>query len=177
MTEPGKQLNQLQQTIRERRSLRRFSARPVPDEMLDSILEAGRWAPSGLNNQPWRFALIRDPELRHRMAALTRYRKIIAGASVLIAVFLDNDSLYHREKDIQGIGACLQNMLLTAHSLDLGAVWLGEILKNAPAVGRLLELPPRYELMAVVAVGYPLDDREPDPVDRKPLAELIICRR
>ena len=110
--------------------MRKFTPEPVSDELIEKILEAGRWAPSGLNNQPWRFAVIRDAGLRQAISELTHYPKIVLAAQVLIAVFLDTEKSYHREKDIQAIGACLQNMLLEAHSLGLGAVWLGEIIRS-----------------------------------------------
>ncbi len=168
--------NQQQQLITERRSIRHFANRPLTDELIDTILEAGRWAPSGLNNQPWRFAIIRDRKLKLRIAGLTKYNRIIEEAPVILNVFLDNDALYHREKDIQGIGAALQNMLLMAHSLELGAVWLGEILKNGEQVRKLLELPTRYELMAVIATGYPATDLKNKERSRKPLTELVLLR-
>ncbi len=171
---PGSQ--PIMELIRSRRSVRRFADRPVSDEMVNTLLEAARWAPSGLNNQPWRFVVIRDDKIREKLAGLTKYGKIILRAPVSIAVFLDNDSLYHREKDIQSIGAALQNMLLAAHGLGLGAVWLGEILKNAKRVGELLELPTRYELMAVVAVGHPDPEYKPSVRERKPLSELVLKR-
>ena len=170
-------LNQQQQLICERRSVRHFSGRQLTDNQIDTILEAGRWAPSGLNNQPWRFAVIREPGLRSNIAELTKYHRVIEDASVLISVFLDKDMLYHREKDIQSIGAALQNMLLMAHSLGLGAVWLGEILKNGESLRKLLELPPRYELMAVIAAGYPAEPHKSQGKSRKPLEELILLRR
>ncbi|MEA1923408.1 MAG: nitroreductase [Pseudomonadota bacterium] len=170
-------LNQQQQLICERRSVRHFSDRQPTENQIDAILEAGRWAPSGLNNQPWRFAVIRDPELQSKIASLTKYHRVIEEASVLINVFLDKDMLYHREKDIQSIGAALQNMLLMTHSLGLGAVWLGEILKNGEQVCKLLELPPRYELMAVIATGYPAEPHKNQEKGRKPLEELILLRR
>jgi len=170
-------LNQQQQLICERRSVRHFSDRQPTKEQIDAILEAGRWAPSGLNNQPWRFAIIRKPELQFSIAGLTKYHRVINEAPVLISVFLDKDMLYHREKDIQSIGAALQNMLLMAHSLGLGAVWLGEILKNGEQVCKLLELPSRYELMAVIATGYPTEPHKNQEKGRKPLEELVLLRR
>ena len=169
-------LNQQQKLIYERRSIRHFDERPLTKELIDTILDAGRWAPSGLNNQPWRFAVIEDPKLKQQISELTKYHRIIEEAPVIIGVFLDNDSLYHREKDIQGAGAALQNMLLMAHSLGLGAVWLGEILKNSAQLCKLLELPGRYELMAVIATGYPAADLKSKETTRKPLDELVLLR-
>lgn len=161
--------------IESRRSVRKFLPREIPAEFCNQILEAGRWAPSGLNNQPWRFVLVEDELLRRRIAPLTKYAKVIEQAPLLIVVLLDSEAIYNREKDIQGIGAAIQNMLLQVHSLELGAVWLGEILKNGSQVVELLELPPRYELMAVLAVGYPAEGSH-GKAERKPLSELLLKR-
>ncbi|MFN3534458.1 MAG: nitroreductase family protein, partial [Desulfatiglandales bacterium] len=125
------------EAIRTRRSIRKFLTEEVPDQTLNIILEAGTWAPSGMNNQPWKFVLIKDPKMKEELSRLTKYGKIISLAPVSIAVFLDNTLSYDRVKDIQAIGACLQNMLLTIHDLGLGGVWIGEILKNKEKVAQL----------------------------------------
>ena len=155
-----------------RRSVREFSPEPVAEDAVREVLRAASWAPSGLNNQPWRFAVVRDAGLRGKLATQTRYGRIIEAAPVVVAVFLDSEATYHATKDHQAMGACLQNLLLAAHALGLGAVWLGEILKNAAAVRDVLELPERYELMAVVALGHPA--RGGQTSQRRPLDELII---
>jgi len=161
--------------IKSRRSIRKFTSEPVSEELVETILEAGRWAPSGLNNQPWRFAVIRDAGLRQAISELTHYSKIVMAAQVLITVFLDTEKSYHREKDIQAIGACLQNMLLEAHSLGLGTVWLGEIIRSNEQIKAILGLTSELDLMAVVALGHP--DERPKSVKRKPLADLIVFRK
>jgi nitroreductase len=169
--------NQVMEAILQRRSIRKFDGnKDVADELVDRLLEAGRLAPSGLNNQPWRFAIVRRQDLKNQIAQLSHYHGIIRSAPVLIIVLLDTESLYHREKDIQAVGACTQNLLLAAHSQSLGAVWLGEILKNGPKVVDILQLSKRYELMAVVALGYPAPDYQPKPASRKPLDKLILYR-
>ncbi len=155
-----------------RRSIRQYLEDPVEDDSLQAILEAGRWAPSGLNNQPWRFAVVKGPEVKNEIAAQTRYREIIRNAPVIIAVFLDNTESYDRVKDCQAIGACLQNMYLAAHALGLGGVWLGEILKNKERVAEILEAPDSYELMAVFAVGHPKNRQQKS--QRKSLSEIIF---
>ena len=155
--------------------MRKFTSEPVPEELIETVLEAGRWAPSGLNNQPWRFAVIRDAGLRRAISELTHYPKIVLSAQVLIAVFLDTEKSYHREKDIQATGACLQNMLLEAHSLGLGAVWLGEIIRSNEQIKAVLGLTRELDLMAVVALGLP--GEKPKGVKRKPLADLVVSRK
>jgi nitroreductase len=154
MQQQGKE-NVVIQTIKTRRLVRQFKKDPVPDEILDQILESGLWAPSGKNNQPWKFAVIRDPVTKESLAAFTHYSSVILHAPVCISVFLDQSSVYDRTKDVLAVGAAIQNMLLTIHALGLGGVWLGEILKNKKKVKDLLGANQDLELTAVVALGYP----------------------
>lgn len=166
--------DQLLELIRSRRSVRRFAEQPPDDWQVEAVLEAGRWAPSGQNNQPWRFVVVSQAETRRRLAGLTNYGKIIENAPVCICVFSHKPSQYHQIKDAQAIGACLQNMLLMAHGLGLGAVWLGEILKNAEEARLALRLNEDYELMAVVAMGRPSGPAKPSR--RLEISELVVGR-
>ncbi len=160
------------EAIYTRRSVRDFTEEPVASDQLAEILKAGSWAPSGLNNQPWRFVIVRDSGKRGELAKLTHYHRILEQAPVAIAVFVDRSSMYNDTKDHQAIGACLQNMLLAAHAMGLGAVWLGEILKNSSAVRQSLGLADNLELMAVVAVGH--SARTDQRSDRKEVEELLV---
>ena len=138
-------------------------------------LRAASWAPSGLNNQPWRFALVWDAAMKEKLAGMTRYSSILRGAAVLVLVFLDREGSYDYVKDCQAVGACIQNLLLTVHEQELGAVWIGEILKNKEKVRNTMDLPDRLELMAVVAIGHPAHRNQTS--HRRPLEELIVAER
>ncbi|ADK84585.1 nitroreductase [Desulfarculus baarsii DSM 2075] len=163
--------DQLLELIKTRRSVRRFAAEAPEAGQVAMILEAGRWAPSGQNNQPWRFVVVADAQTRGRLAQLTHYGKIIENAPLCIGVFSHKPSQYHQIKDAQAVGACLQNMLLMAHALGLGAVWLGEILKNAEQARQVLGLSDDLELMAVVALGRPAGPAK--ATERLELSELV----
>ncbi|MDF1577859.1 MAG: nitroreductase family protein [Desulfurivibrionaceae bacterium] len=158
--------------IYKRRSVREFNNESVKIEDLREIVKAGSWAPSGLNNQPWRFVLITDTETKSQLADQTRYGHVIRGAPALIAVFLAIEDIYNEVKDHQATGACIQNMLLAAEELGLGAVWLGEILNRKDQVNRIIEVGDDYDLMAIVAVGHPVDRSRGSK--RKELNSLII---
>jgi nitroreductase len=159
---------ELSKALTERRSIREYAGEKVGDEQLMEILEAGRWAPSGLNNQPWKFMILRG-QIKDSLAHMTKYGRTITSADACIAVFLDGNAIYNREKDLQAVGACIQNMLLKIHGLGLGGVWLGEILNKKDEVQETLET--HYELMAVIAVGHP---KEKGQSQRKKIEELII---
>lgn len=138
-------------------------------------LEAARWAPSGLNNQPWRFLVVRDTETKEGLAGFTKYSGIILGAPVSIIACLDHDSSYNRDKDVMAVGAAIQNILLCACSLGLGTCWLGEIINRKEEVARYLKLADSLEIMAVIAMGYPAGNIEDG--QRKPLPELLLEQR
>lgn len=161
--------------IRQRRSVRHFLDAPVERNIVMEGLRAASWAPSGLNNQPWRFAVVWDPDLKDQLARLTRYASVLRSAAVLIPVFLDKDASYDQVKDIQAVGAAIQNMLLAFHAQQVGAAWIGEILKNQERVLEILGLPARLQLMAVVAVGHPAHRNQSS--HRQPLEELIVLER
>jgi len=155
-----------------RRSVREFVEQPVDREQLLEIIRAGTWAPSGLNNQPWRFVIVQGADVKKELGKQTKYGFVIERAPVCIAVFVDRKVMYNDVKDHQAMGACIQNMLLAAHGLGLGAVWLGELLKNDEAVRTLLGLPKEMELMAVVALGHPMSQKHSS--NRKAVSDVLL---
>jgi nitroreductase len=160
------------EAIRKRRSIREFTGAEIEAGKLRTIVEAGMWAPSRLNNQPWRFVTIRDAAVREQVAQQTHYGHIVRAAAALIAVYLDKDDMYDDVKDYQSAGACIQNMLLAAEALELGGVWLGQILKNKAMVNRILDLGDNLDLMAVIALGFPLHHNQKST--RKGIDKLLV---
>jgi len=159
-------------TILNRRSVREFTDKPVSKEDVSIILNSGHWAPSGLNNQPWRFIVIRNRETIQKLSGCTHYTGIVAGAPLLIATFLDNETSYNRTKDLEAIGAAIENMLLTCCDLGLGGVWLGEILNQKEKVNSILDCPSDLELMAVLAIGEPVPKERTST--RRALSEIVF---
>jgi len=157
--------------IKNRRSIRKFKKKPVDPEIINLILESGRWAPSGLNNQPWKFMVLSD-DRKEAVSKYTKYFSIIHEADKIILIFLDKNVSYNYEKDLMAIGACIQNMLLSIHENGLGACWLGEILNRRKDVQSFLNVSDDLELEAVIALGYPLGIVKKR--ERKFYEELII---
>jgi len=160
------------EVIRTRRSIRQYGDKQPSDLELEKILEAGRWAPSGLNNQPWRFLVIKDTAKKDGLAEFTKYGDIIKDAPVLILVFIDIGDSYNRDKDLMAIGACIQNMLITVESIGLAACWLGEILNQKRKVAKFLKTDQDLELMAVISLGY--SDEDLTETSRKSLKSLKV---
>lgn len=161
----------IEDAIRNRRSIREYTDKAPKDKDIEKILTSATWAPSGLNNQPWKFKIVKG-EKKDGLAKFTKYGEAIEDAPVAICVFLDNGATYNREKDIMAIGACIQNMLLQAYELGLGTCWLGEILNRRKEVEKYLEIDSDYELMAVVTLGY--SDEEITKGCRKKLKGFIV---
>jgi nitroreductase len=159
-------------SILSRRSIRDYTDEDISNDVIHEIIKAGTWAPSGLNNQPWRFVIIKDKDIRAQLAKQTHYSHIVLTAPCLIAVYLDRSAMYDDIKDTQSAGACIQNMLLATEALGLGAVWLGQIIKNKDAVHKILELDESLDLMAVIAIGHP--SRRDQQSQRKPVSDFII---
>jgi len=160
--------------IKDRRSVRSFLDKDIDIETVLKIIEAGSYAPSGHNNQPWSFAIVKDKAFKEEVSHLTAYKKIISNANVLIVAFLDKEHSYDRDKDLMALGACIQNMMLYAHSIGLGSVWLGEILKNKEKLRQMLEVSSEKEVMAVIALGYPA--KKPAFPGRRSVYELV-CKK
>lgn len=167
------QNNPVLDAIFTRRSIRRFTGEPLTREEVTAIVEAGRWAPSGLNNQPWRFLVIGPADPRKKqLEGATKYSHIIERCDTLVLVFLHRQTMYHEMKDHQCIGACLQNMLLAAHAQGLGGVWLGEIINQSAQVLDILGLSGgEYEFQAALAMGRPDQKGSSTRVE---LAEIMI---
>ncbi|MGV9197525.1 MAG: nitroreductase family protein [Promethearchaeia archaeon] len=144
--------------IKSRKSIRNFVYKEIEEETIKKILECGQWAPSGLNNQPWKVNVVIHPTVKRMLAENTKHGSILESAYVNLVVFLDKEKGYDRVKDIQAIGAFIENLLLGAHAVGLGAVWIGEILNQKESVNEIFKLDPKqFELMGAVAIGH-IDD-------------------
>ena len=157
--------------IKKRRSIREYTKEVPKEEGIKKILEAGIWAPSGLNNQPWKFKVVKGAE-KDGLSKFTKYADIVKDAPIVICVFLDNGATYNRDKDIMACGACIQNMLLEAYELGFGTCWLGEIINQKEAVEKYLKTDSDYELMARVTLGF--SDEEVTKSCRKGFKNFIL---
>lgn len=168
---------EVMRAIESRRSERKYGNETVKRTAIEKMLSLGTLAPSGKNGQPWRFAVIHeDKELLHKVAECTVYKNFVQKADCLICVFMDKTESYHYVKDCQAIGACIQNMLLAATELNLGACWIGEILNRDTEVKRILGINNRYDLMAVIAVGSKIG-KESKRTPRKSAGDCMLFYR
>lgn len=160
--------------IEHRKSVRNYLQKVIPDDVIEKIINMGCKAPSGKNGQPWRFYVVhKNKKLLQELARETDYYRSVYYADCIIFVFLDKLNSYHYIKDVQGIGACIENMLLAADELGVGACWNGDILRNAANVKQKLHIDLRYDLMAAIVLGYPSVDHTYS-TGRKSLNEVLL---
>ena len=157
---------ELQDAIRNRRSVRKYRDKPVEDEKIRRIIEAGLWASCA--NERWRFVVVRDE--RTKRAISTQHH--VAQAPVDIVVFADLKGAEKRDAElyaIQETAAAIQNILLAAHEEGLSTCWNGSF--DDKAVCELLKAPDAYRPLAVVSVGYPAE--KPAPPQRRPFDQVV----
>ncbi len=162
--------------VRKRRSVRSFSGRDVPEDAVLSLLRAAQSAPSAGNCQPWHFYVIRDKAVQREIEDKGRASQFVASAPVMIVVCADirrSAQRYHERGGdlycIQDTAAAIQNILLCAESLGLGACWCGAF--DEDAVSEILGLAKDMRPVAVIPVGYPL--YTPVAQSRRPLDETV----
>lgn len=170
--------NDFVEFIKQRKSSRSFIYKKISKEIIQNILECAQWAPSGNNSQPWRVCVVIHPTVKRMLSELSKYGGIIEDAYVNLVVFLDLERGYNRVKDIQAIGAFMENLLLGIHSQeDLGAVWIGEILGRKEEVNEIFKFSQdKFELMGIIAMGIVDEAREKvgeKERKRRPLDEFV----
>lgn len=156
--------------IRTWREIREYLDKPVSDESLLRILEAGRLAPSSKNSQPWHFVVIKNKETLGRIASLTPTGAHIGKAPLAIAVLTDGAKL----PEIDGARA-IQSMVLEAWDLGIGACWITNFYEDG--VKDILGAPQRMKLVSVIPFGYPTEPKTNRKKIRKPLKEIVSYER
>jgi nitroreductase len=160
------------ETIRDRRSIRRYHKKDVPDEKLMQVLEAGRWAPSAHNSQCRKFIVVKDQGTRRELARIAPYGAFLTEAPVAIAVVIDPLVSSHPVEDG---AAATQNMLLAAHALGLGSCWIGAYGSGyEDRARRILGIPDDKRLLSLVSLGYPA---ESGGSSRMELSKLLCYER
>jgi nitroreductase len=176
--------NPVLSALRARRSATKLKADPVPDALIEQVIEAATWAPNHRLTEPWRFVIV-DGEARRALgevmarsmrerlpqpdgetarAQLEKERNKPLRAPVLIAVAAvpSTDPRVVESEEVAAVAAAVQNMLLAAEALGLGAMWRTGDAAFDPAVKAFLTLPPEAQIVAFVYLGYP------EPLPRRP---------
>jgi nitroreductase len=151
------------QVMLSRRSIRRYTQQPVTDEVIDELLKAAMSAPSAHNQQPWQFIVIRDRQILNEIPKFHPYAQMLKSAPLAILVCGDEKALSAPDYWPQDCAAATQNILLAAHSLGLGAVWLGVYPSQSrrQELKKLCALPDPITPFALVSIGHPTEGKPP----------------
>jgi nitroreductase len=161
------------EAIQTRRSIRRFEDKPVPDEIIKKIVEAGQWSPSACNRQQWKFIVIDSEEVKDRILKETA-AYFIGKSPLLILVVYSNqtDNLEYKDHLLSAAMA-IQNMQLAAHALGIGACCVNN-LPIKPRLRKILDIPRSFDPVALLCMGYP--KAIPKPMKRKESLDNLISR-
>ena len=144
-----------------RKSVRKYKEDPIDREMIGSILEAARWAPSARNRQPWEFIIIDDPELKGKAVKATGINSNIGflkSAPVLIVGLADKKkNLRFNGIDyyLVDFAIAMEHLILAAWEYGLGTCWVAWF--SSKKLRSLLSIPKRFEIVAISPLGYPSD--------------------
>lgn len=184
--------------IKARRSCRSFLGEPLAEEVIEKIIEAGTWAPSPLNAQPWEFIVVTNPEMRGKLYEegercrrwalessgwkwLDKYRvEFLKDAPALVVIvgdpkktgvdqFLEDGSMGYQ----YACAAAVQNMMLAAQALGIGSLWY--TLYDKKRTGEALGAQPEKKVLSILCLGKPAG--EVPPVARKPARDRITYIR
>lgn len=152
--------------LKERRSIRRFQRKEITKDIIEDIVDCGRLATTAVNIQPWEFIAVTDAGVKRKIADVTDYGKFIAQAPLCIVVFC-RDTKYYLEDGC----AATENILLAAKAYGLGSCWVaGDKKRYAEDIRKLLNVPERYKLVSLIAIGYPAESPSPS---KRSLQEVL----
>ncbi|MFX4260856.1 nitroreductase family protein [Pelotomaculum propionicicum] len=151
--------------IKQRRSVRDYTDKPISEEVLTALLEAGMCAPSAGNERPWHFVVITERTLLEGITEFHEYSKMLkqAPAAIIVCADMNRDKYPGVGYWVQDCAAATENILIAAQDLGLGACWLGMYPKNDRVEGlrRLLNIPEHIVPFSGIALGYPASAKSP----------------
>jgi len=149
---------ELDEAIKNRRSIRAYQKMPVEEEKINKILEAAHWAPSAGNLQSVEYVVVKDRETKVKLAGASYGQEQVSEAPVDIVVCCNFSKISPygtRGKELysmQESGACIQNLMLAAHALGLGTCWIGAF--DEARVRQIAGVPANAKPVAIITVGY-----------------------
>jgi nitroreductase len=148
----------------ERRSIRKYTQSPVPENHIEKLLRAAMAAPSAGNQQPWEFVIIKDRNTMIEITKFHKYSQMLKEAQVAIVICADLEKeIKHKGFWVQDCAAATENILIEAQHLGIGAVWLGVYpeQERVDNLRRLLDIPEKITPFSIVSLGYPAESKEP----------------
>ena len=162
--------------IKLRRSIRSYQDKPIEEEKLLRVLEAGRLAPSAKNLQEWRYVIVKDKDLRKKVAVAANNQYFLAEAPVIIvgcATMVDYVLTCGQPAHTVDVTISMDHMSLQAVEEGLGTCWIGAFKEDE--VKSILNIPKEMRIVEIMPLGYP--KFIPDPKPRKRLEEIVYYDR
>ncbi|MBS7611205.1 nitroreductase family protein [Candidatus Bathyarchaeota archaeon] len=164
------------EVIRTRRSIRSYKPDPIPEDVLTRVLEAARIAPSGSNRQPWKFIVVKNEELKRKLAVAC-YGQMFIGEAPIVIVACGYNIHWNRGEymgDLSmlvDVSIAFTHLILAARAEGLGTCWIGSF--SNEKVKEILGIPKDVNVVAITPLGYPRDEDFGEPGPRKPLSEIV----
>jgi nitroreductase len=158
------------EAIRTLLAVRSYQTRPVPDDVIRKIVEAGRLTGSGMNGQPWHFIVVREADTLRRLGALASSGSYVAQAPLAIVVATDRSRFA-----VSDASRAIQSMLLAAWADGVGSNWVG--FGGLDTAKALLDIPASLDVLAILPFGYPARAIGRGKKQRKPLREVAHLER
>lgn len=151
------------EAIYSRRSIRRYTGEPVPNEMIQELLKAAMSAPSAGNEQPWEFVVITEREMLNRIPSIHPYSQMLKEAPAAILVCGNEQREKYSGYWVQDCSAATENLLIAARALGLGTVWLGvyPLEERVKGLRLLLGIPEHITPFSLVSFGFPAEEKPP----------------
>ncbi len=155
---------EVMEAIRQRRSIRNYADRPVEEEKLNLILEAGRLAPSAANRQEWRYVVVKEKETRQKLMKAAKGQSFVGQAAAVIAACAETDNHVMSCGQLSypiDVAISVDHMTLKALEEGLGTCWVGAF--DEDEVKKILGIPDDIRVVQLLTIGYPTDVPPPRP--------------
>ena len=168
------------EVVKERRAIRKFKQKDAPTEQIERIIDSARYAPSALNQQPWEFIVVTNPEKKKKVreiydaarAKLNLYRQDTSFVENATQIFVCADK--EKVQPLLSSALAIENMLLAATALSLGSIVMTAPVSSDESVKEiraLLNVPEKFGIIALVLIGY--KDEEPQINEKRALKEIL----
>jgi len=151
------------EAILTRRSIRKYTGKPVSDSDIKTLMECAMAAPSADNQQPWHYVVVDDREVLNGIAGAHPHAQMCKDAALAVVVCGDAGITKFPDYWPQDCAAATQNILVAARALGLGTCWCGVYpsQKHVPALRELLGIPEQVTPFSLIAVGHPAEQKPP----------------
>ena len=159
-------MNTAIKVLKSRRSIRNYTSKVVPRNIIEEIVDCGRLAPTAMNDQPWEFIIVTNRELLKQIPPMLGHAEFISNAAFTVLVFARETNYA-----IEDCCAATENLLIAAAAHGLGSCWVaGTKQSYGPIVAKAFGAPEDRQLISIVSFGYPAEEPQ---VEKRALAEVI----